>query len=391
MTPEDESVNDPDHAPHEHLPEWTLRRSNGRFAGSALAPPDPRGFCIEEPGPGTGPGNAGLGQADNRQPTTANMKIGYHASHEQFSPRDLLECVKAAEAAGFARAMCSEHIMPWSERQGHSGYSLAWLGAAMEATRMPFGMVVAPGYRHHPAVLAQAAATLQQMFPGRFWIALGSGEALNEHVTGEPWPRKEERNARLRECAEVMRRLWAGETVTHRGRIAVVDARLYSLPDAPPRMFGAALTEATAEWMGGWAEGLITVATPHERAKKVIAAFRRGGGKGKPVLAQAKLSWARTEEDALAAAIDQWNTNVFPSSVAADLALPSRFEELAREVTPEQVREAVLISADLEQHAAWIREARALGVDELYLHDVGRNQRAFIDAFGERVLPAVEP
>ncbi|HEU5163467.1 MAG TPA: TIGR03885 family FMN-dependent LLM class oxidoreductase [Thermoanaerobaculia bacterium] len=315
------------------------------------------------------------------------MKIGYHASHEQFSPRELLEHARAAEAAGFEMAMCSEHIMPWSARQGHSGHSLAWLGAAMQATSLPFGMVIAPGYRHHPAVLAQAAATLEQMFPGRFWLAIGSGEALNEHVTGEPWPPKEERNRRLLECAKVMRRLWAGETVTHRGQIEVVDARVYSRPERPPRLLGAALTEATAEWMGGWAEGIITVAGPD--LKKIIDAFRRGGGEGKPILAQAKLSWAETDEEALAQAMDQWSTNVLPSAIAADLAMPEDFEARAAHVSPDQVRASVRVSADLADHIERIRRVRDLGVSELYLHNVGRNQSAFIEAFGRRVLPAI--
>jgi coenzyme F420-dependent glucose-6-phosphate dehydrogenase len=315
------------------------------------------------------------------------MKLGFHASHEQFSPRALLDLVRAAEAAGFELAMCSEHIMPWTARQGHSGYSLSWLGAALEATSLPFGMVVAPGYRHHPAVLAHAAATLNEMFPRRFWMAVGSGEALNEHVTGEPWPSKADRNARLLECATLMRRLWAGETVTHRGHVDVVDARLYSLPQEAPRMLGAALTEATAEWMGSWADGLMTVASP--KLGSLIGAFRRGGGEGKPIFAQAKVSWAQSDEDALAGAMDQWNANVFPSSVAAELAMPEQFEALAASVTEDQVREAVRVSADLEEHAAWIREIGELGVSELYLHNVGRNQKAFIETFAREVLPAV--
>lgn len=312
------------------------------------------------------------------------MKIGYHASHEQFSPRELLDYVRAAERAGFASVTSSDHIMPWSERQGHSGFSWAWLGAAMQATSLPFRLVVAPGYRYHPAVVAQAAATLTQMFPDRFWVALGSGEALNEHVTGEAWPSKDLRNARLLECAGIMRRLWAGETVTHRGHVTAVDARVYSLPERPPRIIGAALTEKTAEWMGAWADGLITVTGPE--TPDVIAAFRRGGGASKPVIAQAKISWARSEEEALAGAIDQWSTNVFPSSTAAELAMPSQFEELARDVTPDQVREAVRISSDPDRHAEWIRRDRELGITELYLHNVNRGQREFIETFGREVL-----
>lgn len=315
------------------------------------------------------------------------MKIGYHASHEQHSPRELLEYVRAAEAAGFQAAMCSDHIYPWSERQGHSGFAWSWLGAAMQATSLSFGIVNAPGYRYHPAIIAQAAATLAQMYPDRFWISLGSGEALNEHITGEPWPPKHERNERLLECATVMRRLWAGETVTHRGRIQVIDARVYSLPERAPRIFGAALTEATAQWMGGWADGLITVTG--SKLKSLIDAFRRGGGEGKPVIAQAKISWAASEEEALREAMEQWNTNVFPSSVAADLALPSQFEELAQSVTADQVRERVRISTSLEQHLEWIRQDRALGLSALYVHNVGRDQRGFIDAFAKNVLPAL--
>jgi coenzyme F420-dependent glucose-6-phosphate dehydrogenase len=315
------------------------------------------------------------------------MKIGYHASHEQFSPRELLGHVQAAEAAGFRAAMCSDHIYPWSERQGHSGFAWSWLGAAMQATSLPFGIVNAPGYRYHPAIIAQAAATLAEMFPGRFWLALGSGEALNEHITGEPWPPKQERNERLLECATVMRRLWAGETVTHRGRIQVIDARVYSLPAEPPRIFGAALTEPTAEWLGSWADGLITVTSP--KLKSIIDAFRRGGGERKPIIAQAKIAWAKTDEEALREAMDQWNTNVFPSSVAADLTMPSQFEELARTVTPDQARERVRISSDLEQHLEWIRQDRELGISELYVHNVGRDQCGFIDAFARHVLPAL--
>src|SRR5687767_13176998 len=150
--------------------------------------------------------------------------IGYHCSHEQYAPAELLANVKLAAAAGFTAAMCSDHFSPWSERQGHSGYAWSWLGAALQATGIPFGVVTVPGYRYHVAVLAQKAATLAEMFPGRFWAALGSGEAMNEHITGERWPTKPERNARLKECVDIIRALWRGETVTHRGLVTVEEA-----------------------------------------------------------------------------------------------------------------------------------------------------------------------
>jgi probable non-F420 flavinoid oxidoreductase len=315
--------------------------------------------------------------------------VGFHASHEQLSPSRLVAAVKAAEAAGFQAAMCSDHLAPWSERQGHSGYAWTWLGAAMQATSLPFGVVTAPGQRYHPAVTAQAIATLGELFPGRFWAALGSGEALNEHVTGEPWPSKSERDARLLECVEVIRALLRGEEVTHDGRVRVDRARLWSRPDRIPPLFGAAVSEETASVVGGWADGLITVRQPVEVLQRVIDAFREGGGEHKPIAVQVHLSCAEDEDTALAIAHDQWRTNVFGSDLAWDLELPAQFDEAARIVRPEDVTEAVLVSADPAQHVKWLRELADLGVDSLYLHHVGKEQDRFIEVFGEQVLPEV--
>src|ERR687892_1177315 len=147
--------------------------------------------------------------------------VGLHLSHEQIAPSRLLAHAREAEAAGFQAAMSSDHFSPWSERQGESGFAWSFLGAALEATSLPFGVVNAPGQRYHPAIVAQAAATLCEMFPGRLWVALGSGEASNEHITGDPWPDKTTRNARLRECVDVMRALLAGEVVDHDGLITI--------------------------------------------------------------------------------------------------------------------------------------------------------------------------
>ena len=316
-------------------------------------------------------------------------KIGYHASHEQFAPRDLLEWVQAAEQAGFALAMCSDHFHPWSERRGGPGFAWSWLGAALQATSLPFGVVTTPGYRYHPAVLAQAAATLTEMYPGRFWVALGSGEALNEHVVGGEWPAKHERNARLEECAEVMRSLWEGETVTRRGDVDVKQARLYTRSAWPPPIIGPALTPATAEWLGGWADGLITVNKPDQEHRQVIEAFRRGGGEGKPVYLQVHLSWAENEEEALQIAYEEWRTVIFPSTVLSQLRTPAEFDAAATFVAPEDLRGHVRTSADLERHVEWLREDVDLGVSAIYLHNVGPNQRAFIDAFGAHVLPSL--
>ena len=314
-------------------------------------------------------------------------RIGFHASHEQFPPSDLLRLVRLAEAAGFKCAMSSDHFRPWGEAQGQSGFAWSWLGAALQATRLPFGVISAPGYRYHPAILAQAAATLCEMFAGRLWLALGSGQRLNEDITGLPWPEKAERNARLRECADIIRALFRGETVTHHGRVTLVDGKLYSRPATPPLLLGAAVTEATAEAVGGWADGLLTISAKPDQLRKVVEAFRRGGGEGKPLFMQVGLNWAPSEAEALQGAHEQWRTNVLGGEVNWELRSPADFDTATRFVRPEDMRESVLISSDPGQHAAWLAEFIEIGFEELQLHQVGRNQHSFIDAFGAKVLP----
>jgi probable non-F420 flavinoid oxidoreductase len=316
-------------------------------------------------------------------------RIGFHASHEQFPPSALLALAVQAEAAGFACGMSSDHFRPWGTAQGHSGFAWSWLGAAMAATRLPMGVISAPGYRYHPAIIAQGAATLAEMFPARFWLALGSGQRLNEDITGLAWPEKAERNARLRECADIIRALLAGETVTHHGRVTVVEAKLYSRPPQPPPLFGAAVTEATAEAVGAWADGLLTVSAKPEQMRKVIAAFRRGGGQGKRLVVQVGLNWAPSEDEALAGAHEQWRTNVLGGEVNWELRTPEQFDTATRLVRPEDMRESVWISADLGWHVARLQELVEMGFEEIQLHQVGRNQQAFINAFGAHVLPAL--
>src|SRR5688500_6940194 len=185
---------------------------------------------------------------------------GFHASHEQLPPSALLAAVTRAESSGFDGAMCSDHLAPWSVDQGESGYAWSWLGAALASTSFSLGVVTAPGQRYHPVITAQAIGTLEEMFPGRFWAALGSGEAVNEHVTGDPWPAKHVRNARLEASVDVIRELLAGSEITRPGLADVHRARVWSLPTAPPPLLGAAVTAETAGWVAGSADGLATVA-----------------------------------------------------------------------------------------------------------------------------------
>ena len=315
--------------------------------------------------------------------------IGFHASHEQIPPGELLDAVVLAEEVGFTAAMCSDHFSPWSERQGQSGFAWSWLGAALQATSLPFGVVNAPGQRYHPAIIAQAIGTLASMYEGRFWAALGSGENSNEHITGDAWPRKEVREARLRECVDVMRALFAGDTVSHDGLVTVDRARLFTRPTTPPLLVGAAVSEQTAAWCAEWADGLITVGTQPERARRVLESYREAGGSG-PVHLQVHVSYAADDETALGIAHDQWRSNVFASPVSWDLPEIAHFDEASKHVRPEDMREAVLISPDPGRHAAWISELADVGFDGIYLHHVGQEQREFLDVFGAKVLPELE-
>jgi probable non-F420 flavinoid oxidoreductase len=312
--------------------------------------------------------------------------IGFHNSHEQIAPAALLRAVQHAEEVGFTAAMCSDHLMPWNPRQGESGFAWSWLGAALATTSLPFGAVNAPGQRYHPVIIAQAIATLGQMFPGRFWVALGSGEAMNEHITGDAWIRKDLRDQRLRECVDVIRALLRGEEVSHEGLVTVDRAQLWTLPEQQPALIGPAVSVETARRHADWADGLVTINQPHDKLREMIAAYRDAGGRGTLTL-QVHVSWAPTEDEALAIAHDQWRSNVFPPPLCWDLDTPASFDLASAHVRPDDVRGAVQVSADLGEHAALLNEYIELGFDQVYLHHVGQTQTAFLDAFGEKVLP----
>jgi probable non-F420 flavinoid oxidoreductase len=315
--------------------------------------------------------------------------IGFHNSHEQIHPAQLLDDVRHAEEVGFTAAMCSDHFAPWTLEQGHSGFAWSWLGAALATTSLPFGVVNAPGQRYHPAIVAQAAATLGAMFPGRFWVALGSGEAMNEHITGDPWPDKDVRDARLRECVDVIRALLAGEEVTHHGLVTVDRARIWSLPEQPPALIAPAVSVATARRGAAWADGLVTINQPHDHLREMVAAYRDAGGRGKLVL-QVHLSYDPDPDRALATAFEEWRNGVVSPPQAWDLDAPQAFERASATATPADVAEVVRVSSDLGRHAAWIDEYAGLGFDEIYLHHVGQEQRGFLDAFGAHVLPQLD-
>ncbi len=317
----------------------------------------------------------------------SKTRIGYHASHEQYAPSELLRLTQNVEKAGCSLAMCSDHLVPWSERQGHSGYTWSWLGSALQATQLEFGTVTAPGQRYHPVILAQKIATLAEMFPGRVWVALGSGELMNEHVTGEKWPEKSRRNQRLLESFRIMKALLQGETVSHDGHIKVDRAKLWTKPASMPLLVGAAITAQTAEWMGSWADGLVTIGQDYDVLAKIIEAFRRGGGKSKPIFLQEQIAYAPTYEDAITQAHDQWRFSVFKSTILADTAMPEDIDEISKYVREEDVKKSVRVSDDLQEHREWLQRNVDLGFDRIYLHNVCRKNQDFFERFRESVFP----
>lgn len=314
--------------------------------------------------------------------------FGFHASQEQIPPAQLLRDVQQAEAAGFDAAMSSDHFFPWSERQGHSGFTFSWLGAALAATSFPIGSVCPPGQRYHPALVAQATASLGQMFPGRYWVALGAGQAMNEHITGDKWLDLESRRERLEESADIIRRLHRGEWIsTHQGLVTVEDAYLYDRPETPVPLYAACITPESARRAAKWAEGFITLNQPGGAQEEVLEAYREAGGEG-PAMLQIHLSWAETDQQAAEIAHDQWRTNVFGPPLDQDLPTPGHFDAAAAEVSLETVAEAVWTSSSLAAHTEWIAEA-SQKFEAIYLHHVGQEQTPWLEAAGEQILPAL--
>lgn len=315
--------------------------------------------------------------------------ISYHASHEQFAPSELLLYAKLAEHVGFSACHSSDHFHPWSERQGQSGFSFAWLGALLEATSFPVSLVVSPGQRYHPAIVAQAIGTLAEMYPRRLEVALGSGEAINESITGQPWPNKSQRNQRLKECWAIIKRLLEGETISFDGSVQVKKAKLYTRPQALPKLMCAAYTEESAEWAGEWADGLLTVHADEESLKKVINAFRASGGEGKPIHVQMAFSYARDESVAVMGAYDQWRSNLIGVETMEDCPSVSELDEKGEEVSVEQVRANLVCTSKWEILLEMIERTVHLGASNVILHNVNREQKTFIEDFGVHVLPII--
>lgn len=322
--------------------------------------------------------------------------IGYAAMSEQFSPNDIVEFSKAAQDNGFTALMLSDHFHPWVPSQGQSPFAWALLGALGQATNLRFGTgVTPPGWRYHPAILAQAAATLEAMYPGRFYLGLGAGEAVNEHITGQYWPEPVTRLEMLAEAIEIIRKLFTGKVVKYRGTYFNLEsARLYTMPPAPPPIYVATSGPVNAERTGRTCDGIITVGAADEKIRMLIERFEKGAREaGKdpatmPRIIQLHVSWAASDEAAVEQAVKEWPNGGmnFPKQ---DIRNPEDFEAMAKLVRPENFTGRVLMSADLNVHREHVQHYADLGFTEIYVHNVGRNQREFIEAFGREVIPNV--
>ncbi|MEX0626533.1 MAG: TIGR03557 family F420-dependent LLM class oxidoreductase [Chloroflexota bacterium] len=322
-------------------------------------------------------------------------KIGYAAMLEQFHPTDLLEWCPQAEAAGFSAGfMVSEHFHPWTPQQGNAAFAWTFLGALGQRTTLPIGLAVtAPGFRYHPAVIAHAAATMGAMYPGRFWLGLGAGEALNEHVIGGKWPEIGIRSAMLFEAIEIINKLFTGDVVRHTGTYFTLEsAKLYTRPEQAVPIYVATAGPMNAKRTGRHADGMITVGAADVKIQMLWAKFGEGALQAgrdphsMPKLLQIHVSWAKTHAVAEANAMREWPNGGMPFP-KQDIRHPEDFANLAKLIRPEHFTNRVLISADLDEHAAHIQKFVDMGFDEIHLHNVGRNQAEFIAAFGEEVLP----
>ena len=311
-------------------------------------------------------------------------RIGYALSCEEHPPERLVELAARAEEIDFEFALISDHYHPWLDVQGHSAFVWSVLGAISQRTeRLILGTgVTCPTIRIHPAVVAQAAATTAAMLPGRFWFGVGTGENLNEHVVGARWPPTSLRRELLEEAVEVIRALFSGEQVEHRGRhYTVENARLYTLPDEPPPIMVAGSGPKAAELAGRIGDGYVGLAPQEE----LIQAFDGAGGKGKPKIGQLHVCWAEDEEKGTKTALEQWSNQGLGGELSQELPTPAHFAQAADTVRAEDICGTIPCGPDVDQFMDSLNQYLDAGYDHLYFHQIGEDQEGFF-AFAEREL-----
>ena len=316
------------------------------------------------------------------------IELGYALSSEEHDPSSLVENARAAEEAGFTFALISDHFHPWIDRQGHSPFVWSVIGGiARETDRLRLGTgVTCPMIRIHPAIIAQAAATSAAMMPGRFFLGIGTGENLNEHILGDHWPAPDERLEMLEESVAVMRQLWEGGKQTFRGKHYTVEgARIYTLPDEPPPIAVAAAAPKAAELAGRVGDAFVGVAPEPELIEK----FEEAGGAGKPRYGQLTVCWAESEEEARKTAHEWWPNAGLKGDLTQELPLPEHFEQATATVTEDEVAETVVCGPDADKHLEQIEKFAEAGYDHVYVHQVGDDQEGFFRFYSKEILPRV--
>ncbi|MBO0840152.1 MAG: TIGR03557 family F420-dependent LLM class oxidoreductase [Sciscionella sp.] len=313
------------------------------------------------------------------------MKLGYFLASEEYGPRELVRQAKLAEAAGFDRLWISDHFHPWNDHQGNSPFVWSVIGALSEVTRLPITTAVTcPLIRTHPAIVAQAAATAAVQTDGRFTLGVGTGEALNEHIFGAHWPASDVRRAMLTEAVELIRALHRGGELTYRGQHYTVEqARIYTLPEQPVPIYVSAFGPKAAKLAGQIGDGFISMLP---RAT-LVRAFRDNGGGRQPAQAGLKVCYARSESDGVRTAHRLWANDVLPGELAQLLPTPRQFESASTLVDPDAVANAMPCGPDPERYVRAIGEFDAAGYDELYVQQIGTDQRAFFDFWADKVAP----
>jgi G6PDH family F420-dependent oxidoreductase len=314
------------------------------------------------------------------------VTLGYALSSEEFDPRQLVSLAKRAEETGFTFALISDHFHPWLDTQGQSPFVWSTLGGiAMVTERLAIGTgVTCPLIRTHPVIVAHAAATAADMLNGRFFLGLGTGEYLNEHITGAHWPVLETRQEMLREAVDVIRTLWQGGYFNHRGPFYTVEqARLYTLPENPPPVYIAASGPKSARLAGELADGLISTAPDQE----VVSEFDGFGG-SRPKFGQLTVCWAEDENEAKETARHYWANSGIPGQLSQELASPAYFGSVASIVTTDEIAKTVVCGPDPEKYRAEIEKFAKAGFTHVYLHQIGQDQEGFFAFARRELLPA---
>ena len=315
----------------------------------------------------------------------AMAKIGYFLSCEEFGPLDLLNQARMAEEAGFEALWISDHYHPWLEEQGNSPFVWSVIGGLAQATSLPVTTgFTCPTMRIHPAVIAQAAATSKVMLGGRFSLGVGSGENLNEHIFGDPWPSTDVRLEMLEEAIEVMRLLWDGGQKSHQGKhYTVENARLYTLPEEPPEVLISGFGPKAIDLAGRVGDGYCGVAPDPD----IVDLFRSSGGADKPAHAGTKVCYMEDESEARKTAYRLWRNEALPGELAQELPVPAHFEQATQLVTEEMVGEAFSCGPDPDKHLQQLQAYAQAGYDEIYVQQTGPEQEGFFRFYEREILP----